>query len=53
MIRRFLRSLWFYCRAVGVKNTLCVELPEFKRTAKEEGLPLIEVMEENESYYID
>ena len=59
MIGRFLRSLRFYCRAVGVKNTLFIELPGFIRMAKEDGLPscslfwnLVDVMEDNQEYYI-
>ena len=60
MIKRFLNILRFYFRAVGVKNTLFVELPGFIEMAKEEGVPeyslfynLVDVMEDCRECYVD
>ncbi len=59
MIKRFFKTLLFYCRAVGVRNTLFVELPGFIRMAKEDGLPdeslfwnLVDVMEDSQECYL-
>lgn len=60
MVRRFLKSLRFYCRAVGIKNALFNELPCFIRMAKEDGLPdeslfwnLVDIMEDCQDCYIE
>lgn len=59
MTKRFFKTLLFYCRAVGVRNTLFVELPSFIRMAKEDGLPdeslfwnLVDVMEDCQECYL-
>ena len=60
MIKRFFKTLSFYCRAVGVRNTSFVELPIFIRMAKEDGLPdeslfwnLVDIIEDCQEYYIE
>ena len=49
---RFIKTLFFYFRMVGVKNTLFIELPEFYKQAKSYKVTLTEVMEDAESEYI-
>ncbi len=51
--KRFIKALLFYFHAVGIKNTLSVELPEFLHEAKEDGEDLLDVMEDNMEYYIE
>lgn len=52
-MKRFIKILLFYFRAVGIKNTLFIELPEFIRQSKEDDISLIDFMEECMDYYID
>ena len=59
MLRRFLKSLRFYIRCVGLKNVLTVELPGFIDMAKEDRIPgyslfenLVDVMEDCEDAYL-
>lgn len=59
MLRRFFKSLRFYIRCVGLKNTLFIELPAFVQMAKENRIKeypflsdLIDCMEESEDYYL-
>ena len=51
-MKRFIKTLFFYFRMVGVKNTLFVELPEFRKQARFYNVTLTEVMEDAETDYI-
>ena len=59
MFRRFVKLFVFYCRCVGIKNVLTIELPGFIDIAKEDGLPeqslffnLVDIMEDCMDAYI-
>ena len=59
MLKRFLKSLRFYIRCVGLKNTLFVELPTFVQMAKESRIKeypflsdLVDCMEDCEDAYL-
>ena len=58
MLRRFFKSLRFYIRCVGLKNTLFVELPAFVQMAKENRCfdtlfeDVIDWMEDSEDAYL-
>ena len=51
-MKRFIKTLLFYFRMVGIKNTLLYELPEFRKQAHFYNVTLTDVMEEAKSDYV-